>query len=345
MNNTLMLKEIQSEPMGIQNCYEYNKEKLKSLASLIREKKPKNIIIASRGTSYHSAMFAKYLFELYYHVPVVIAAPSVFTVYNTTIDFSESIVIAISQSGGGKDILEVIKKANEASAPTIAITNELESDLAKEANHILYNAVGKAESYAATKTYTSTLYLLTKLVYELTQEEKIKFEEEKLIAALNKGFDYHSTIMEIIPDFKTVEDTFTLGRGLNLTLALEIGLKLKETSRYHVSSYPLSEFYHGPITMIKKDTHVILFAIDAPTNQNVKQMIENLKKLNAYSFVFTNDKEIADLADRSIYIEEKNDIYAIFTAVIALQLFTCELAVLRGNNPDFVEILEHIETY
>lgn len=345
MNDTLMLKEIMSEPIGIQNCYDYNQEKLKEIAHLIEQKKPKNIILTSRGTSYHSAMYAKYLFEVYYHIPVSIAAPSVFTVYDTTIDFKDSVVIAISQSGKGKDIHAVLKKANEGGALTIAITNELESIIGKEAQLVLYNNVGEAESYAATKTYTSTLFLLTKLVYELTHEEKLNLDQTKLVSALEKGLAYHNQIKEIVIPWKDVEHTFTLARGFNLTLALEIGLKIKETSHFHVSSYPLSEFYHGPIVMIHEHTPVILFAIDKGTNGNVKQMLQNLKTLKAHSLVFTNVKELADMADQSVYIEEKNDLYAMFTAVITLQLFACELSVLRGNNPDFIDILEHIETY
>ena len=343
MKETVMLSEIKAQPELIKRCMNTNRELIKEIGQKIKEFKPNNILIAARGTSLHSGMLARYLFELYYHIPVSIAAPSVFTVYDGEVDLSKTLVIAISQSGKGKDICKVVEKANKCNAFTLGITNTKGSIIANECKYNLWNDVDEAVSYAATKTYTSSLYLLISLIYELTGNDDLKLEDEKVINALNEGLSHYEEIKQLVPVLKDAENTLVMARGKDLSLAMELALKLKETSHYPVHAYPCSEFYHGPIVMVSEKTPTILFGIDKVTNDNIVKMIKDLKYLNAKTIAFTNNKEIKNEADYALYYEVE-DKYAIFTSAIMLQLFTNELSVLRGNNPDFHKVLEHIET-
>lgn len=343
MNETIMLSEIKAQPELIKRCIETNRELIKEIGQAIKNFKPTNILIAGRGTSLHSGMLAKYLFQLYYHLPVSIATPSVFTVYDGEVDLSKTLVIAISQSGKGKDIWKVVEKANKCNALTVGITNTKGSIIANECKYNLWNDVDEAKSYAATKTYTSSLYLLIALIHELTGHEDLNLENDKVIAALNEGFNHYEEIKALAPVLKNAENTLVMARGKDLSLAMELALKIKETSHYPVHAYPCSEFYHGPIVMVSEKTPTILFGIDKVTNDNILKMIKDLKTLNAKTIAFTNNQEIANEADNAIYYNI-DDKYAIFTSAIILQLFTNELSVLRGNNPDFHKVLEHIDT-
>ena len=343
MKETIMLNEIKAQPELIKRCMNTNRELIKEIAQAIKDFKPTNILIAARGTSLHSGMLAKYLFQLYYHLPVSIATPSVFTVYDGDVDLSKTLVIAISQSGKGKDIWKVVEKANKCNAFTLGITNTKGSIIANECKYNLWNDVDEAVSYAATKTYTSSLYLLISLIYELTGNDDLKLEDEKVIKALNEGLSHYEEIKQLVPVLKDAENTLVMARGKDLSLAMELALKIKETSHYPVHAYPCSEFYHGPIVMVSEKTPTILFGIDKVTNDNIVKMIKDLKYLNAKTIAFTNNKEIKNEADYALYYDVE-DKYAIFTSAIMLQLFTNELSVLRGNNPDFHKVLEHIET-
>ncbi len=343
MKETIMLSEIKAQPELIKRSMKTNRELIKEIGQAIKDFKPTNILIAARGTSLHSGMLAKYLFQLYYHLPVSIATPSVFTVYDGEVDLSKTLVIAISQSGKGKDIWKVVEKANKCNALTVGITNTKGSIISNECKYNLWNDVDKAVSYAATKTYTSSLYLLISLIHELTDNEDLKLDDDKVIEALNEGLNLHEEIKTLAPVLKDAENTLVMARGKDLSLAMELALKIKETSHYPVHAYPCSEFYHGPIVMASEKTPTILFGVDKVTNDNILKMIKDLKTLNVKTIAFTNNQEIAKEADNAIYynVEDK---YAIFTSAIVLQLFTNELSVLRGNNPDFHKVLEHIET-
>ena len=81
MNNSIMFQEIQEEPAALRECIEQNQVMVKFLAEEIRSKNPSCLVLAARGTSCNAAKFAKYVFETYVGLPVMIAAPSVLTKY------------------------------------------------------------------------------------------------------------------------------------------------------------------------------------------------------------------------------------------------------------------------
>lgn len=344
MKETIMFKEINEQIERIMPCYEYNKDALEQISEIIKEFDPTHIMIVARGTSMHSGVYAKYQLERYLKIPVSIAYPSVSTVYDTKFNFTRTIVLAISQSGKGLDILDVVKDANERGALTIAITNELESLLAKEAKYHLYCNANKAVSYAATKTFTLTMYLINKLIYSITKNNDIKIEEDKLISSLKAGLSYQDKLHELALKFKNAEHTFVLARGYTLALAMETALKMKETSHYDVNAYPISEFFHGPIAMTSEKTPLIVLSIDDITNHNTKEFFEKIKNINVYKLLITNDKALNEYADDAILIEEQNSLYRVFITIIIIQLFAGELSTLRGINPDYLEILHGIKT-
>src|SRR5579872_1011344 len=57
------------------------------------------VLLAARGSSDHAALYARYLIEIHLGVPVVLAAPSVFTRYHAKVRYPRCLAIGISQSG------------------------------------------------------------------------------------------------------------------------------------------------------------------------------------------------------------------------------------------------------
>ena len=92
------------------------------------------ILLAARGTSDNAATFGRYLLEITTGIPVSLAAPSVFTLYGATVDFRDTLVVAISQSGESTDTNLVAERAKAAGAITAGITNEPGSALARLAD-------------------------------------------------------------------------------------------------------------------------------------------------------------------------------------------------------------------
>src|SRR5260370_10812397 len=68
-------------------------------------------------------------------IPVSLAAPSIFTLYNAPLNLRASLVVAISQSAESTDTNLLLERAREQGALTVGITNEASSTLAKLAEH------------------------------------------------------------------------------------------------------------------------------------------------------------------------------------------------------------------
>ena len=340
MNETNMLKEIR-EVTALENCIEKNKDVIPTIAKEIKEFNPKNFMIVARGTSTHGGIFGKFFLELHYKKPVEMADPSIFTVYDSNMDLSNTCVIAISQSGKGYDVSTVLKKAKESGAYTFAITNNPDSLVAEATDKHIFNEIGETNAGAATKGYTTTLYILTKLALCLSGEED-SFNDNKYIESVKKALDLYEDIKPMAKELMSMDMGFSIARGYSYSIAKEFALKVMETCLVPVIPYKASEFCHGPLASTSSKTPVVLFAVDDKTNEDIKRVVTYLKDTQAKTYVVTNDKEIADIADMAIMIDESESIYAFYQAAIVMQLLSCEMAFTKGTYQDHVPVLSGI---
>src|SRR3954447_7915450 len=158
-----MLEEIREQPLALQRTLDEELPRVADLRRLLDERRPRLILLAARGTSDNAAQFGRYLLEICTGIPVSLAAPSVYTLYQSSVQLRNAAVVAISQSGESTDTNMVLERARAAGAFTLGITNEAESTLARLAHHTFLVRAGKEQSVAATKTYTGQLlcfYLL-----------------------------------------------------------------------------------------------------------------------------------------------------------------------------------------
>ena len=316
MNNTKMLEEIR-EVTALESCIEKNKDVIPAIAKEIKEFNPKNFMIVARGTSTHGGIFGKFFLELHTKIPVEMADASIFTVYDSNMDLSNTVVIAISQSGKGYDVSTVLKKAKESGAYTFAITNNPNSLVAEATDRHIFNEIGETKAGAATKGYTTTLYILTKLVLCLSGEED-SFDDDKYIEAVKKGLDLYEDVKPMAKELVSMDMAFSIARGYSYSIAKEFALKVMETCLVPVIPYKASEFCHGPLASTSSKTPVVLFAVDDKTNEDIKRVVTYLKDTKAKTYVVTNDKEIADIADMAIMIDEDENIYAFYQAAIVM---------------------------
>jgi len=330
-----MLEEIFEQPQVLRNCLSGNMEVIKDILAEIRRKEIYSVVIAARGTSDHAGIYGKYIIECATGLPVSLAAPSVFTIYNKSMDLSKSLVIGISQSGKAADVLEVIKSANSCDAVTISITNDPESPLSKETKYHLYCNAGVEKSVAATKTFTSEMYLLAALVAEWTGCMDIKMELEAIPDKIQCILNSTEHFFEKVERYRFMNECFVLARGINYPIAMEFALKIQETSYVNAKAYATSDFHHGPFAMIQKDTPVIVCAPKGPSLNDVTQMINKLKQREAELVIVSNDRKVLEMGDCSFEIPDTcTDLVSPFYNIIIAQLFACRLSLIKGLNPD-----------
>jgi len=335
MKSTLMWKEINEQPKVISKCIEQNSDLLECIGNKIKERNISKIIIAARGSSDHIAIFAKYLFEIYYHLPVSLSAPSVFTAYGSRLEFSDSIVIAISQSGAAEDVNAVVKHANSCGALTIGITNNSESLIAEEVDYHVDCLAGEEKSVAATKTLTAQMCIITMLASKITHDKEIENSITKLSKAVNYALSIAERVREIANRYRFMEECFVLSRGICFPVGKEAALKIQETSYIKAQAYPISDFMHGPIAMIEDNTPCIIIGVDKNIISDIYKVSSRLVKENADVFMITNEPELTKNASVSILLPDWCEgVLGAFSTVVISQLLAGYIAIGRGNNPD-----------
>ncbi len=353
-NETLMWKEINETPEIFGSLQSVNADVMKNLVAAIKESKATNFVAAARGTSDHALIFFKYLLEINSNYTVGLSAPSVVTLYKGKIDYSNSVVVGCSQSGKAEDVLEVIKKGNEQGAITIGITNDKESPIAKEAKYHLYCACGEEKSVAATKTFSSQLYLLLWFAAELSRKKddleylkNLKNEIEKVIPQIDELTTVYAN------KFKNMKSGFVLSRGVTYAIALEATLKLQETCYIQMKGYPGSDFYHGPMAMVNEETPVVIYCAKNNGDEEMQslvradqmKLIDKMLSLKAPVLLVTNDCVLTGrfpkCNDALINFSAPEEVMMFAFALFA-QMFACKISCGIGNNPDAPRALKKV---
>src|ERR1700757_985087 len=105
-----MLDEIREQPGALERTLKGELRHIESFKRLIGSRPPRLIVLVARGTSDNAALFGRYLLEITTGIPVSLAAPSISTLYNAQVDYRESLVVALSQSGESTDTNLVLER-------------------------------------------------------------------------------------------------------------------------------------------------------------------------------------------------------------------------------------------
>ena len=345
-----MLKEIFEQPESITNAFRgrfmenLDTARLGGLQLSANELlKIKHIQIVACGTSWHAGLIGKYLLEDIARIPVKVEYASEYRYHNPVIP-SDTLVIAISQSGETADTLAALREAKARGAKVIGITNVIGSTIARETDSGSYIHAGAEIGVASTKAFTSQITILILLSIILGRMKSISpMEGREYIEELKKIpdkvqhiLDKNDEIREIAKIYKHAKNALYLGRGVNFPVALEGALKLKEISYVHAEGYPAAEMKHGPIALIDKNMPVFFIVIKDFIHDKVINNMEEVKARSGKIIAIANENDIAveKLADSIITIPKTLSNLSPLLTVIPLQLLAYHIAVLRGCNVD-----------
>jgi glutamine---fructose-6-phosphate transaminase (isomerizing) len=241
------------------------------------------VLIAARGSSDHAAIYAQYLFGALHRLPVALAAPALASVYGVTPLLEHALVIGISQSGRSPDVVGILDAARDQGAPTVAITNDPTSALARAADHVLDISAGPERATAATKTYTMSLLAVAMLVAAIDGGTGFAGDRATRMAALDALPEVMARALATEPDVRTVAEgragldrCIVLGRGFEYATAREWALKLKELAQIAADPYSAADFQHGPLALVEPGYPVLAVA---PTGAALAGMDELLRRL------------------------------------------------------------------
>lgn len=329
---SLMLQEISEQPEVLARTIAAERDKLIGIGDYIRQKEVDLIILVARGSSDNAALFGRYLLEVTTGIPVSLAAPSIYTLYNAKLKLKRAVVIGVSQSGEGDDINHVLDSAKANGAFTMAITNEAGSTMAKLADETLLIHAGREKSVAATKTYTGQMlhfYLLASVIGDK------RIDYYKIPDATSKALELKVKVEEIAQRYAFMENCVVVGRGLNYGNSYELALKLMETCYVVAERFSSADFFHGPLAIVERRFPVILFGPTGATKKSSLDLLNRLKELGADSLSITNDPDVAALSSQSLMMPlDLDEFLSPIPFIVPAQLFAAYLAEAKGLDPD-----------
>lgn len=346
-----MLKEIWEQPNALRTCIRgrlqvKDKDVLLSGIQDHREKflNARRIIICACGTSWHSALIAKYFIEEAAQIPVEVEYASEFR-YRNPVIYSDDVVIAVSQSGETADTLAAIQLAEQKGAFLYGVCNVIGSSIARATHSGTYLHVGPEIGVASTKAFTGQVITLCLLGLAIAKEKHALNDEmfHMLVEELQRipdkmqwTLEHNKHVDEFAQMFTYCRNFLFLGRGYNYPVALEGALKLKEISYIHAEGYPAAEMKHGPIALVDEEMPVVFIAPKRGMYEKVVSNIQEIKsrKGKIISVVTEGDKTVRDMSDYCFVIPDTRDCFVPLLAVIPLQLLAYYVAVAKGRNVD-----------
>ena len=342
----ILIKEINEQPGIIKNIIDLEFKNILSMAEELRGKF-KYILIAARGSSDNAARYAQYVLGTFNHFQVALATPSIFTIYEEPPDLSESLVIGVSQSGQSPDIVSVLKSAKKQNRPTLCITNDSESPLAKTSDHIIPLHVGKEKAVAATKTYTSSLTALAMLSVGFDPDQERQKALQKISEVIEKSLADFTKTAENAARYRYMEHSVVIGRGYNYCTAFEIALKVKELTRVVTVPYSSADFAHGPIATVQTGFPIIVVASTGAMYDHIEQFTDKLLGIGAEIISISDDENMQKIAKVAFNVPKGiPEWLSPIINVIPGQLFARKLALEKGLNIDMPEGLTKVtETF
>ncbi|SPF52562.1 Glutamine--fructose-6-phosphate transaminase (Isomerizing) [Candidatus Sulfopaludibacter sp. SbA4] len=331
-----MLEEIRQQPEALERTFSGGLRGVEKLRQLMRKRRPRLVVLVARGTSDNAALFGRYLLEITTGIPVSLAAPSIATLYQARVDYRESLVVAISQSGESTDTNLVLERAREQGATTLGITNERSSTLAGLAEHVFLVRAGKEKSVAATKTYTGQMLMLYLLAWAL--EGGVRMPElERLPETVESALRLEPEVRALSERYRYMRHAVVVGRGLNYANAFELSLKLMETCYVVAERFSSADFLHGPIALVEPSFPVFAFAPAGVTWPSMDETLAKLQGLQAEIVAITDsgNREVDARATRVIRLPRRvKEILTPIPYIVPAQIFAACLAAQKGLDPD-----------
>ncbi len=337
----LMQQELFSEPMVIRNALAANESTAKKIASTVKAAGVHNITIIGRGTSDNAGLCFKYITEILCGIPCGTAHPSVTTMYGAKVNYGGHLVVAVSQSGKSIDTLAVLEEAKLTGGITVAVTNDVESPLAKAADFVLDLSAGDEKSVAATKTFAAELVVLYQLAVAIS-EKKLGAVLQQLPDKVGDIINLQSNIRKISEAVRNDSNFIVLSRGTMQGVGKELALKLGECCYSYGHFFSVTDFMHGPLALLEEGSNVIVLAPSGECSENYVDIATRAKLLGANVYALSDIPDVLNIANIGVKMPKADYITATLTYAMAIHLLCLMLAGEKGLNPDLPRNLKKV---
>ena len=302
------------------------------------------VLLAARGTSDNAGLYAKYLWGIENHIPVALAAPSMFGVYRSPPRLRRALVVGISQSGESPDIVNVVQEGRRQGAATLAITNDAGSSLAHAADHVIFTDTGTEQSVAATKTYTAELMAIAMISIAWRGGSQSLDALERVPDLVSRALGMEPIVEQAATSYREMTKCVVLGRGYNYATAHEWALKLTELAYVVALPYSSADFLHGPVAMLDRGFPVLVVAPEAAVLKDLLPVLRELGQSRGTNLLaISNHPEVLQLASTPLAMPaDVPEWLSPLVDIVPAQLFCLHLGAQKGLDVEHPRGLQKV---
>lgn len=243
------------------------------------------IYVVCCGSSYHAAKAASLFWNELAQVELWPSLPGEFRGQSARSLGDGDLVIAVSQSGETKDLIDVLNDviASGHDVRRVALVNNVSSTLAQEKSHLVVPLrCGPETAVPATKSFMNQMLVFYCLALHLgalrvdaiakTPDERERLAREvavrreklaSLPALIRETFDATDADVEVAAKLLYLCPSIHLLATRMTAVAKEGALKIREVVLNHTEGFEASEFKHGPNTILGFNTVLGPLEVDA----------------------------------------------------------------------------------
>ena len=328
--------EIREQPYALGRLLEHEAD-FARVAAAMAERGATTVRMVGHGSSDNAASYGVYAFGLLPRWTALRDSISLSVYYGAQVDMSRDTVVALSQSGRTLDVVEYVARAREKGAFTVALTNDMTSDLAGAAEVALPLCAGDERAVAATKTYVNEVAALGLLAAHAAGTgtdfaDGLRRTMEQLPILLPT---IEERIATIALPFSFVGRMFVVGRGIEFCTAREIALKLLETCQIAAEPLTATDLAHGPVAALDPLFPVWIVASDDAALPAVLEAARRAQDAGATVIASGTAAQAVKDARYTLGVPAiGSSLHSPILSVVPGQLFAWALARTKGLDPD-----------
>ncbi|MCX8070950.1 MAG: glutamine--fructose-6-phosphate transaminase (isomerizing) [Candidatus Binatia bacterium] len=337
-----MLKEIHEQPLAVRSALSLDEAAIQDVVRALAS--ARRIYLIGVGTTYYVALYGQYLFAELADVDVLPVSSDEFRYLDKS--DSQTLVLAISQSGETYDTLMSLRHAKERGAKTAAIVNVVGSSIARLVDHVILQSSGPEVCVVSTKAALVQMVLLTRLAIELgiVRGKLGPQQRDELYAALHRLPGEIETLLNersgviraVAYRHANMRNWLFLGRGIYYPIALEAALKMKEVTYLHAEGMAGGFLKHGTLSLVDENLYTLVFV--PPRNCGelytlTMSSVEEVRARGGFVLGFAFEEEPA-LFDESVTFVASHRLTAPLLPLVGAQLLAYFTATALKRNVD-----------
>ncbi|SJZ38307.1 SIS domain-containing protein [Anaerorhabdus furcosa] len=331
----------ESEKVALK-VFSNRKELSSDFINVFKTNEIETIVLTGAGTSNYSAQGVRTFFEKVLKVSVLVPLTNHFIDGDYMVK-GKGLFIGISATGSSASTINALDKANSLGMITMALTNELESEVVKHCDKTIFLDHGIEDVSPKSKSFICELVTLLCCALETARELKTitNIEYEEYTAELNKTILNLTTIAiksdewfkrnEL--DLKQCERMILVGYGKNYGILQEGALKILECGRFQTCFYELEEFMHGIYHSIDENCYLLYLGDKSKYYQRMIQLKNYLGEFTSHQYLITSQMD--EETEKNLVIDfVESEEFSMIEYIVPCQILAYRIAISKGINPN-----------